>query len=128
MTKDEEPKSIEQLKDDFDTQCERVYDRIYDFHAELDTFLEKLHDILDGFSEIPNDALNKVISFGFVPGAKVRVSQKDGVKELNFVGYDFFGHMTFHASDGKRIGSPITFVAKNLDRFELINEEKQRND
>ncbi|MBR4222228.1 MAG: hypothetical protein IKR81_13795 [Victivallales bacterium] len=88
MTEEKEPKSIEQLKDDFDTQCERVYDRIYDFKEELDTFLDNLHDTLDKLYETPDDALNKVVSFGFVPGAKFRIDQKDGVKEYTFVGYD----------------------------------------
>lgn len=124
MTEDEKPKSIEQLKDDFDTQCRRVYDRICDFKEELDMFLDKLQNTLDRLYETPDDALNKVVSFGFVPGAKFRIDQKDGVKEYTFVGYDNYEHMTFQASDGKRIGATITFVAKSLDRFELIIEGK----
>ena len=121
-----EEKSIEQLIDDFELECERINDRIYDFRIALDTFLDRLSDTSDALSKMPDNALNKVVSFGFVPGVKVRFSSKDGVKEYAFVGYDCYGHMTFQTGDGKRIGADIGSVAQKLDNFELITEDKDR--
>ena len=119
-----EGKSIEQLIDEFELECGRISDRICDFRIALDTFLDRFSDTSDALSKIPDNALNKVVSFGFVPGVKVRFSSKDGVKEYAFVGYDCYGHMAFQTGDGKRIGTTIAFVAKSLDRFELIIEGK----
>lgn len=121
---DEKQKTFETLKDDFEISAYKIRDNIYDFINDLNELLDRFDEAQSVLGEVLNDDLNKLITWGFVPGAKVQLTLDGKAAAYTFVGYCDCNRMQFRSEDyGRDIYSRIKATAANLDKWTLLPKE-----
>lgn len=114
---------LETLKESIERAIENVASRIWDLEDILDKFEDRMDEARDALNDLPEEDLNELITFGFIPGAKVKCNGF----EFQFVGYTQTGRMEFRDVNGNSKFTDIAVCRKMLDRFTIPkdNEEKQ---
>ena len=111
---------------DNSTDISTIVDRLEQVKESLisymDEFKARLDDCYDMLHNAPNDDLNRLITAGFVPGAKFVF---DGKMNLTFVGYTEFLRLDFFDEKEKRhIYADVDATAKRIELFKKVEDEK----
>lgn len=121
---DEKQKTFDTLKDDFETSAYQIRDNICDFINDLNELLDRFDEAESALGEVPNDDLNKLITWGFVPGAKAQLTLDGKATAYTFVGYCDCNRMQFRSEDdGREIYGRIKSTAATLDKWTLLPKE-----
>ena len=119
MTKEE----FDNLKETLAEAIDDMESRTWRIQDALDNFRERLEEARGALDQLPAEDLNELITFGFIPGAKVKCNGF----EFQFMGYTETGRMDFRDINGNSKFTDIAVCRKMLDRFTFLkdNEEKQ---
>ena len=87
----------------------------------MDEFKERLDDCYDFLHNAPCGDLNKLITAGFVPGAKFIY---DGRLPITFVGYTEFFRMDFlDEKENRQIYADIKPTAERIEMFKKVEQQ-----
>lgn len=87
----------------------------------MDEFRERLDDCYDLLHNAPCNSLNRLITAGFVPGARFIF---DGKLSITFVGYTEFLRMDFLDEKEKRhIFTDVKPTAERIDMFKKVEDQ-----
>lgn len=118
-----EEKDVKELKDKICEAVGGLNDTVYNMHEALDRYDESIANAMRLLNTVPNETLNSLLRWGFVPGAKV---QMDGKVLYQFDGFSEGMRMVFHMLDangqphGDEILADMENVYKHLDKFRRV--------
>lgn len=92
----------------------------------MQKYLKKIEELTQPFYTMPAEQMNALITWGFVPGAKVRYDVDD--IDLVFEGYTEMMRLKFRKPDGTETIASIESMAKNLKHFTLLARGGKDND
>ncbi len=107
-------------KTDISIFVDRVEQAKSSLISYMDEFRERLDDCYDFFHNAPCDDLNRLITAGFVPGAKFVF---DGKLNITFVGYTEFLRMDFFdEKENRHIYVDVDATAKRIEIFKKVED------
>ncbi|MBP5639942.1 MAG: hypothetical protein J6X55_10720 [Victivallales bacterium] len=114
---------------DNNTDISVCIDRIEEIKNSLvsymNVFQARLNDCYDMLHNAPNDDLNRLITAGFVPGARFIF---DGELFITFVGYTEFLRMDFLDEKKRHIYTDVKPTAERIDRFKKVEDKREVTD
>lgn len=110
--------NFKHLLDKLEASEDNVTGCVSDMRDAMEDYIDRLDALLQPFYTMPAEALNTLITWGFVPGAKVHY---DNLKDdLVFVGYTELMRMKFRKPNGEDVSASIEATTKNLEHFTLV--------
>ena len=105
--------SVSELVD----KIERLKDRLLD---DMEEFKDKIDDFHVVIQNSPCNGLNRLITAGFVPGAKFVY---EGRLNITFVGYTDFLRLEFKGQENRSYYVEMDSTLKRLDLFKKVEDK-----